>query len=191
MLTDALAFLVDVVFSLLVYAAMLRFVMQWLRAPFRNPLGQSVAALTDWAIKPLRRVLPGFGGFDWASLVFAWVVQVLWLLALAALRGGAPVSGALVAMIAVVAVIELLKVAIWILIVAVVLQAILSWVAPDGPLAGVLNALTFRFLTPVRRVVPPLGGTLDLSPMIVFIVAMLVLKVPIAWLEQTVVAAFR
>ncbi len=191
MLTDALAFLVDVVFSLLVYAAMLRFVMQWLRAPFRNPLGQSVAALTDWAIKPLRRVLPGFGGFDWASLVFAWVVQVLWLLALAALRGGAPVSGALVAMIAVVAIIELLKVAIWILIVAVFLQAILSWVAPDGPLAGVLNALTFRFLTPVRRVVPPLGGTLDLSPMIVFIVAMLVLKVPIAWLEQTVVAAFR
>ena len=191
MLTDALAFLVDVVFSLLVYAAMLRFVMQWLRAPFRNPLGQSVAALTDWAIKPLRRVLPGFGGFDWASLVFAWVVQVLWLLALAALRGGAPVSGALAAMIAVVAIIELLKVAIWILIVSVFLQAILSWVAPDGPLAGVLNALTFRFLTPVRRVVPPLGGTLDLSPMIVFIVAMLVLKVPIAWLEQTVVAAFR
>ena len=191
MLTDALAFLVDVIFSLLVYAAMLRFVMQWLRAPFRNPLGQSVAALTDWAIKPLRRMLPGFGGFDWASLVFAWVVQALWLLALAALRGGAPVSGALVAMIAVLAMVELLKVAIWILIVAVFLQAILSWVAPDGPLAGVLNALTFRFLAPVRRIVPPLGGTLDLSPMIVFIVAMLVLKVPIAWLEQTVVAAFR
>lgn len=190
MLTDALRFLINIAFALIVYSALLRFLMQWLRAPFRNPLGQAVAALTDWAVKPLRKMLPGFRGLDWASLLLAWLAQSLWLAALAAL-GGAALSGQLAAALAVLAVIELLKAALWILIVAVFLQALLSWVAPDGPLAGVLNALTFRFLAPIRRVVPPLGGTLDLSPLIVIVLAQLVLMLPVAWLEQTVGQFFR
>ncbi len=190
MFNEALRFLVNVAFGLIVYSALLRFIMQWLRAPFRNPLGQAVAALTDWAVKPLRRLLPGFRGFDWASLLFAWLAQLLLLLSLALLAGAAisaPLAGALAAL----AVIELLKAALWILIVAVFLQALLSWVAPDGPLAGVLNALTFRFLAPIRRVVPPLGGTLDLSPLIVIVLAQLVLMLPVAWLEQSVGQLFR
>lgn len=190
MLTDALRFLVNIAFALIVYSALLRFIMQWLRAPFRNPLGQAVAALTDWAVKPLRRLLPGFRGLDWASLLLAWLAQMLWLAALAAI-GGAALSGQLAAALAALAVIALLKAALWILIVAVFLQALLSWVAPDGPLAGVLNALTFRFLAPIRRRVPPLGGTLDLSPLIVIVLAQLALILPVAWLEQSVGQLFR
>jgi YggT family protein len=185
MLIDALRFLINIVFALIVYSALLRFIMQCLRAPFRNPLGQAVAALTDWAVKPLRKVLPGFRGLDWPSLIVAWVAQLGWLLALAAL-GGAALSGPLIGALAALAVIELLKAALWILIIAVFLQALLSWVAPDGPLAGVLNALTFRFLSPIRRVIPPLGGVLDLSPLIVIVLAQLVLMLPVAWLEQAV-----
>ena len=190
MLIDALRFLINIVFALIVYSALLRFIMQCLRAPFRNPLGQAVAALTDWAVKPLRKVLPGFRGLDWASLIVAWVAQLGWLLALAAL-GGAALSGPLIGALAALAVIELLKAALWILIIAVFLQALLSWVAPDGPLAGVLNALTFRFLAPIRRVIPPLGGVLDLSPLIVIVLAQLVLMLPVAWLEQAVGQLFR
>ena len=55
-----------------------------MRAPFRNPLGQAVIALTDWIVKPLRRVLPGFKGLDWASLLATVLFQFLWLLALRA-----------------------------------------------------------------------------------------------------------
>ena len=189
MLADALRFLINIVFALIVYSALLRFIMQWLRAPFRNPLGQAVAALTDWAVKPLRKVLPGFRGLDWASLIVAWVAQLAWLLALAGLGG--PLSGALIGALAALAVIELLKAALWILIIAVFLQALLSWVAPDGPLAGVLNALTFRFLAPIRRAIPPLGGVLDLSPLIVIVLAQLLLMLPVAWLEQAVGQLFR
>ena len=87
--------------------------------------------------------------------------------------------------------IELLKAALWILIIAVFLQALLSWVAPDGPLAGVLNALTFRFLSPIRRAIPPPGGVLDLSPLIVIVLAQLLLMLPVAWLEQAVGQLFR
>ncbi|HZI83547.1 MAG TPA: YggT family protein [Casimicrobiaceae bacterium] len=193
MLTDALRFLLNVVFGLFVYTALLRFIMQWMRAPFRNPVGQAVTALTDWAVKPMRKALPGFGGYDWASLVVAWLLQVLWLVALTALGAGATalLTGATAGLIACVAVIELVKAALWIVIVAVFIQALLSWVAPDGPLAGVLNALTFPLLAPVRRVVPPIGGALDLSPLIVIVLAQLVLMLPVAWLEQTVAALFR
>jgi YggT family protein len=190
MLIDALRLLINIVFALIVYSALLRFIMQCLRAPFRNPLGQAVAALTDWAVKPLRKVLPGFRGLDWASLIFAWFAQWLWLLALAAL-GLAAISGPLAAGLAALAVIELLKAALWILIIAVFMQALLSWVAPDGPLAGVLNALTFRFLAPIRRAIPPLGGVLDLSPLIVIVLAQLVLMLPVAWLEQAVAQIVR
>ena len=188
--TDALRFLINTAFGLGGYTALLRFMMQWLRAPFRNPLGQAVIALTDWLIKPLRRVIPGRAGLDWASLLAAWIVQMLWLLALAALGSGAW-TGSLAALIAVLALVELVKAALWIMIGAIFVQAILSWVAPDGPLAGVLNALTFRVLAPIRRVVPPIGRTLDLSPLIAIVLAQLILMLPVAWVEQLISQLFR
>lgn len=190
MLYEAARFLINIVFGLLVYSVLLRFLMQCLRAPFRNPLGRAVSALTDWAVKPLRRILPGYRGYDWASLVIAWLLQVLWLAALMALTSPALYSGT-AGLIGALAVVELIKATLWIVIGSVFLQALLSWVAPDGPLAGVLNALTFPLLTPVRRLVPPLGGALDLSPLIVIVLAQLVLMLLVAWLEQTVVHFFR
>jgi YggT family protein len=86
MLSTALGFLIDVVFGLFTYALLLRLVMQVMRAPFRNPLGQSVMALTDWVVKPLRRVMPGVGGIDWASST-AYVFQFAWLLRSTSGRG--------------------------------------------------------------------------------------------------------
>src|SRR6478672_10678454 len=110
---DALRFLINTVFGLVVYTALLRFIMQWLRAPFRNPLGQATIALTDWAVKPMRRVVAGRAGYDWASLLVAWIAQVLWLVALVALA--APLwNGALVAFVVAMALLELLKAALWI-----------------------------------------------------------------------------
>jgi len=82
MLASALGFLIDVVFGLMTYTLLLRLVMQLMRAPFRNPLGQAVIALTDWIVKPLRKVLPGLRGIDWASVIAAYLSQFLWLLAL-------------------------------------------------------------------------------------------------------------
>jgi YggT family protein len=190
MLNQELRFLIDTAFGFVVYAALLRFIMQWLRAPFRNPIGQAVTALTDWAVKPLRKLLPGFGGYDWASLVFAWLGQLLWLVALAALAG-TEFSATIAGYLAVLALVELIRASLWILIGAVFLQAILSWIAPDGPLAGVLNALTFRVLAPIRRVIPPLGGSLDLSPLIVIVLAQLALILPVAWLEQSLARLFQ
>jgi len=191
MLNTALAYLIDVFFGLFTYALLLRFVMQVMRAPFRNPLGQAVMALTDWIVKPLRKVLPGVGGIDWASVAAAYLFQFVWLLALQLAFGrGFALLGAGLAFLAIAAVIALAKALLWLTIIVVFAQAILSWVAPDGPLAGVLNALTFPLLRPVRRLVPPVGGTLDLSPLIVIVLAQLLLITIVPWLESTTTRLF-
>ena len=191
MMDQAIKFLLDTVFGIVTYALLLRFAMQWLRAPFRNPVGQAVVALTDWAVKPLRRVVPGVGGVDWSTLLLAWLAQFLWLIAIGLLVSRGAIAAATVAAFALLAVVELLKAALWILIIAVFAQAILSWTAPGGPAAGMLNALTFRFLAPIRRILPPLGGTLDLSPLVVIVLAQLALMLPIPWLEAAAVGLFR
>ena len=191
MFEPALRFLLDTVFGLITYAFLLRFAMQWLRAPFRNPLGQAVVALTDWAVKPARKVVPGYKGLDGSTLVLAWISQFAWLCALALLVGPGTFDGSMLPTFALLACVDLVKAVIWLLIIVVLAQAILSWVAPDGPFAGVLNAMTFRFLAPIRRAVPPLGGTLDLSPLILIVVLQLVLMLPVRWLEGAVLAVFR
>ena len=191
MLNNALAYLIDVFFGLFTYTLLMRLVMQWMRAPFRNPLGQAVMALTDWIVKPLRKLLPGYRGVDWATVIAAVVFQFAWLLALQLAFGpGFALFGAGIVFLLLATVIALVKALLWILIVVVFAQAILSWVAPDGPLAGVLNALTFPVLRPVRRVVPPIGGTLDLSPLIVIVVAQLILITIVPWLESSATRLF-
>jgi YggT family protein len=191
MFGQALRFLVDTAFGIVTYAFLLRFTMQWLRAPFRNPLGQAVVALTDWAVKPVRRVVPGYKGLDGSTLLLAWIAEFAWLVTLELLAGRGTFNGAMAMTLVLLACVELVKAVLWLLIIVVVAQAILSWTAPDGPFAGVLNALTFRFLAPIRRRVPPLGGTLDLSPLILIVAIQLLLMLPVRWLEGAVVTLFR
>jgi YggT family protein len=182
MIRNALLFLTDVAFALVVYPLLLRFWMQVLRAPFRNPLGQALQALTNWIVKPLRRIIPGWFGIDFATLLPAILFRWLWLVAEFAIAG-TTLEGNLL-LLAALALLSLVKISLYLLMAAVIVQAILSWVAPDGPIAGVLNALTFRFLRPIRRLIPPLGGQLDLSPLVVVVICQLLLLLPVAWLEQ-------
>ena len=69
MIEQVIRYVLDVVFGLFTYALLLRFAMQLLRAPFRNPLGQAVIALTDWIVKPLRRIVPGWKGVQMSELL--------------------------------------------------------------------------------------------------------------------------
>ena len=190
MTEQVIRYLLDVVFGLSTYALLLRFAMQLLRAPFRNPLGQAVIALTDWIVKPLRRIVPGWKGVDWASLLALFVFQFLWLLSYNLVFGGFSLTGAGVPFLLAATLIALLKAAIWLFIIVVFAQAILSWVAPDGPLSGTLNALTFPFLRPVRKILPPIGGTLDLSPLVVIVIAQIALMTIVPWLESALTRLF-
>ena len=75
MLTQALQFLLEVFVGLFALALLLRFFLQWLRAPVRNPLSYFLGALTDWIVVPARRVIPGLWGLDLATLLLAWLME--------------------------------------------------------------------------------------------------------------------
>src|SRR5512134_3514649 len=105
MFTQIGVFLVDVVASFLVFMLLARFHFQWLRVPFRNPVGEFVLAITNWMVVPARRVIPGLAGLDLATLMLAGGVQALGLWLQAAILGAEPGVG----MIAAVALVDLVR----------------------------------------------------------------------------------
>jgi len=183
MLTQIASFLIGALASFFVYALLARFLFQWLRVPFRNVLGEFIVAVTNWMVAPARRVIPSLAGFDLASLLLALLLQAASLFALFTIGGwdfgSAP--GAAAGILAGLALIDLVQYAVYILIFALLVQAVLSWVNPYSPVAPVFDALTRTFLRPIRRFVPPLGGV-DLSPL-VLIVLLQVLLIPLAHLR--------
>jgi YggT family protein len=168
-------FLIETVFGLFIYLALLRFWMQALRAPFRNPVGQFVIALTDWAVVPLRRVIPSFRGLDLASLVLAWLAQILMMLALYATATAGKLAAPGIAAL-VLSLLALLRASLHLLIFVTIVQVIISWINPEAPLAPVFNSLTRPFYNVFRRFVPPIGNV-DLSPLFVVVVAQVLLIV--------------
>ena len=74
---QAIIFLLDAVVSFFCSLFLLRFMMQAMRVSFAGQLGNFVVALTNWAVKPLRRVIPGIGGLDWSSVFVAFALQLL------------------------------------------------------------------------------------------------------------------
>ena len=174
MLTRALAFLLETFLGLFALALLLRFYMQLLRAPARNPLSTFLAALTDWIVVPARRVIPGLFRTDLSTLVLAWLTELLLLCALTLLRG--PGAGVLAALplLGLAAVVEVVKLSIYILMVAVIAQAVLSWVAPYSPAMPVLNSFTRPFLVAFSKRIPPVGNV-DLSPIFVLVSCQLAL----------------
>ena len=187
MLGQAASFLVETIVGLFALALLLRFYLQLVRAPYRNPISQFLCALTDFIVVPARRVIPGLWGIDLATLFLAWLCEALLLFALLALRGAEPAAFTVTAVMAilVLAALKILKMSIYILMVAVIVQAILSWVNPYSPVAPLLNSLTQPLLRPLQRRIPMVANV-DLSPLVLIIFLQLILMVPIAWLELNV-----
>jgi YggT family protein len=185
MLNEALLFLLDTLIQPFAALLLLRFHLQWLRAPLRNPLGEFIMTLTNFLVLRVRRYIPPVKGFDVASLLLAFLVEVIYLTAVIGIQGfnfaEFPVIGLLVW-----AAVKLLKLSIYLLMGALFMQAILSWFNPHSPFEGLLNVVTYPFLTPLRRRIPPLGN-IDLTVLILIIVCQLILIVPMAWLESIAV----
>jgi YggT family protein len=182
MLYQAIAFVVETVFDIFILSALVRFWMQALRAPARNPLAQFTMALTDFAVKPLRRLLPGLWGLDIASLAVAWAAEVVLLAILTLLQGMELVSGAALSGLLFLALVKLVRLTVYIVMGAVLLQALLSWVNPYHPVAPFFEALARPFLRPFQKAIPPIGGV-DITPVLVLIACQLVLMLPVTWLE--------
>ena len=187
MLTNTLIFLVNTVFGLFVVALLLRFYLQWARAPHRNPLSEFLQALTDFMVRPARRLVPGLWGLDLSTLVLAWLVQLVEILLVLQIRdyGLGPAAGQLLAAAGLLAAVMILKIGLYVVMVAVIVQVVLSWVSPYSPLMPLANSMTRPFLRVFQRRVPPIGNV-DLSPLFVLVAIQLLLMLPVAWLESAV-----
>jgi YggT family protein len=184
-IAQAIAFVLDALASLFILAALLRFWMQAMRAPWRNPIAYFSMALTDFAVKPLRRVVPGLFRLDLASLLVAWIFEFVLQVLLLLLAGGAPFDNpAVLSVVLFFAFVKLIRLSIYIFMGAVILQAVLSWVSPYHPVAPFFDALAGPLMKPVRKVIPPIGGV-DITPVFVLIFLQLVLMLPVTWLEHT------
>ncbi|RMF19644.1 MAG: YggT family protein [Gammaproteobacteria bacterium] len=162
-----LALIIQFVGSFYATIVLLRFLLQWARADFYNPISQFVVKATNPLLLPLRRLIPGFGGLDIAALVLGWLVMALMLTGLFAVSGF-PLSPGFIAGLALIKLAEIiLNVYFW----AIIAVIALSWIAPGSyhPAAILLHQLTEPVMKPFRKVIPPMGG-LDLSPIIVFLV---------------------
>ncbi len=146
---------------------LLRFMLQLARADFYNPISQFVVKATNAPLRPLRKVIPGIGGVDGASLVLAVLVSALFFILLR-LAQGAPIPPvALLAWSGIHVLWLILNIYFW----SVLAVVIISWVAPQSnhPAIALVAQITEPVMRPVRNIVPPLGG-LDLSPIFVFLI---------------------
>ncbi|MEW6414184.1 MAG: YggT family protein [Pseudomonadota bacterium] len=190
MIEAALQFLVQTIGNLFVIAVLLRFMMQLFRVPFRNPFAQFIVALTDFAVKPLRRVVPGLFGLDLACLVvalgveFVVVVAAYWLDGFPFALAGGRVWPVMLGL----AMVRLLTLTVYLIIGITLVRAVLSWVNSNSPLMPVVYELSEPFLRPLRRVVPMVANV-DLTPLVLFVLCQLVLMVPILGLERALLGA--
>lgn len=170
-LTNPLVFLVEVIFGLYLLIVLLRFLLQLVKADFYNPISQFIVKATSPALKPLRKLIPGFGGMDIASLVLAWIVATVKIFFIQLILGKSGIF-LLALLLAIPTIVDLM---LNIYLVAILIMVILSWVSPGGynPAIGLLYSLTDPVMKPVRKMISPMGG-LDLSPMIVMVIIVLV-----------------
>ncbi len=163
---NTLFFVLDTVFSVYLMVVLTRFWLQWVRADFYNPLSQFVVKMTHPILTPLRRVIPGFKGIDFASLLLAYAVSILKFVVFMSLGFiNLPVSALLLISFLVV-----LKQAGTLLFWILITRAILSWISQGrSSIEYVLYQLTEPLLSPIRRFLPSLGG-LDLSVLVLFFI---------------------
>lgn len=166
-LREALVYLISTVFGLYLLAVLLRFLLQWVRADFNNPLSQFVVAVTNPLLRPLRRYVPGYKGIDVPSLLLLLLVKMLELFLISLVAAGqAPAPAGLM----ILSVAGLLQFAFYVYFFAVLIRVVLSWVGPGvyNPISVILYRLTEPLLARAQRVLPPVGG-LDFSPIVVLI----------------------
>ncbi|MFT4580573.1 MAG: YggT family protein [Gammaproteobacteria bacterium] len=163
---NAGVFLIDTVFGIYLLAVMLRFFLQLVRADFYNPLCQAIVTVTNPPLRFLRRFVPPIRTIDTSSILLMVIVQLTSSYLVIVLLGFAPSPlGLLVGTVA-----ELLSKSVYLFMFAIIIQIVVSWIAPGtyNPIVGVIDSLTAPIMRPARNILPPMGG-IDLSPMLVII----------------------
>jgi YggT family protein len=172
---DIARLLIETVAALLGVTLLLRAFMNFIGMPGRNPFAQFVLALTDWLVRPLRRVVPSAGRVDTASLLAAYIIALLMLI-LTLLVIGAASTGWSWAQLLLAAAVQVLRWSLYMVFFLVLLHVILSWVNPYAPVAPGIALMVRPFLAPFQKIIPLVGGV-DLSPIALIVIVQILLLV--------------
>ncbi len=181
-LLNPIIFLVDTIFGLYILVVMLRLLLQIVRADFYNPFSQFLVKITNPPLRPLRRLIPGWGGIDIASLVLLLILQTLTIIIMILLIGGnlgsIGIAGLLMASIT-----KLVSLLLYIYLFSLIILAVLSWVAAGtyNPVTALISSITAPLLRPIRRLIPPVG-MMDFSVLVaslVLVVARMLIMPPL------------
>ncbi len=166
-LTDIGTYLVQTLFELYLFVVVARFLLQVARADFYNPISQFIVKATNPLLKPVRKVVPGLGGFDLASVVLGVILQVVAMTILLLMQGYGFYNPA---MLALWGLIGLVSMVINLYFVALLASIILSWIAPGSynPAVLLISQLVAPIMRPIQAIIPSMGG-LDISPIFAFI----------------------
>jgi len=162
--------LVNTLAGLYMLIVVLRFLLQAVRADFHNPISQFVVKATTPLLVPIRKVVPGFGGYDVAALVLLFIVECIAITACIAMVGW-PITPSNIIVWALLGSVGLfLKLYFWGLLITI----IASWLAPQSynPALLLLRQIIDPVMEPIRKRMPDMGG-LDLSPMVIMLTIMI------------------
>ncbi|MBT8061481.1 MAG: YggT family protein [Xanthomonadales bacterium] len=164
--TRALTYLFSTLIDLYVVTVILRLLLQWVRADFYNPLSQFLVKVTNPLLIPMRRVIPSIGRLDTASVVLAFLLELLGLLIVSAINS-LQIAWPQLALLAVT---KMLLAVLWLYFFLILVVVILSWVGSRfrHPIVPLIFQLTGPVLRPFRKFIPPIGG-IDLSPLFAMI----------------------
>lgn len=182
MLNNTMQFLLDVFVQGFAAVLLLRFLLQWLRAPMRNPVGEFIMALSDFAVLRARRFIPSVLRLDSATFLLAFLFELIYSGLTLWLQGYPFEHFPLLGLLAL-STVGMFRLSVYFLMGALMVQAILSWVNPHNLLAPLLAAITQRFLLPLRRIIP-LIGNVDLSPLLLLVACQIILFAPLAMMED-------
>jgi YggT family protein len=164
---NAISFLVSTIGDLYILCFLLRFLLQWVKADFHNPLSKFVVSVTGPLVRPVRRIIPGWKGLDLATIIVALALELALTVLLLTINGLSTPSADILLLLVLQ---RFLLNGLRLFFFAVLIRAILSWVGSAGysPVTAILVSLTEPLIRPIRRLLPPVGG-LDLAPLFVLL----------------------
>lgn len=188
MSNQILIFLVDTILGLFSLALLLRFYFQLLRVPYYNSVSQFLIAVTDFIVRPARRFIPGWAGIDLSTLVLAWLLECIIIASMYMVQGHDFEINIVTSLgvMGLLGIVEIIKTTLYIVLMMIIMQAVLSWVNPHSPLAPLLDSFTRPFLAVFRKRIPPVANV-DLSPLFVLILIQVLLMV-VAGVNKEIIA---
>ena len=166
---NASTLIIEAIFSFALYIVLLRFWMQWVRADFRNEIGQFIISATNPAIIPMRRLIPSIGVIDTATVLLAIAIALFKIYLLVLIAGGSITSYSFFKMLSV-SIAAVLDSSIYVFLAAIFIGIIASWLNPNSyhPILSIVRSISEPLLAPARRLIPSMGG-IDFSPMLVIL----------------------